>query len=89
MDNEYTVNDLVSLAYDQKPVDFQQAFDSLIKDRLSDAIADKKTEVALAVFKGPEEFNDDEGIESEDEFEFDDEDDQDLDQEDEEDGETA
>ena len=90
MDNEYTVNDLVSLAYDQKPVDFQQAFDTLVKDRLADAIADKKTEISQSVFSAPNDFNDDDddSAEVEDEFEFDDED-QDLDQEDEEDGETA
>jgi hypothetical protein len=72
MDNEYTVSDLVSLSYDQKPIEFQNAFDSLIKDRMADAIADKKLEIAQTVFSGPDdaEDDDDENAEFEDELDF-------------------
>lgn len=52
MENEVSVNDLISLAYDQKPIDFQNAFDHLIKDRLTDAIDNKKIEISKTMFGG-------------------------------------
>lgn len=97
MDNEATVSDLISLAYDQKPVDFQSTFDQLVKDRLADAIADRKLEIAKTVFNGPDDPNDDDddnsGVEDEldlgddeEDYDFDDEI---FDQEEEQDGEAA
>ena len=89
MDNEYTVSDLVSLSYEQKPIEFQNAFDSLIKDRIADAIDDKKLEIAQTVFSGPDdaEDNDDENAELEDELDLlDFEEDEILDQEEQQDG---
>ena len=89
MDNEYTVSDLVSLSYEQKPIEFQNAFDSLIKDRIADAIDDKKLEIAQTVFSGPDaaEDDDDENVEFEDELDLlDFEEDEILDQEEQQDG---
>ena len=89
MDNEYTVSDLVSLSYEQKPIEFQNSFDSLIKDRIADAIDDKKLEIAQTVFSGPDdaEDNDDENAELEDELDLlDFEEDEILDQEEQQDG---
>lgn len=50
MDNDISVQDLISLSYDQKPVEFQQAFDALIAGRITAAIDNKKIEVAQAMF---------------------------------------
>ena len=89
MDNEYTVSDLVSLSYEQKPIEFQNAFDSLIKDRIADAIDDKKLEIAQTAFSGPDdaEDDDDENVEFEDELDLlDFEEDEILDQEEQQDG---
>ena len=95
-EQEYSVQDLISLSYDQKPIDFQNAFNSIIKDRLADAVSDKKLEMAQTVFTGPDDHldDDDDNAEIEDEmdlgddeqeYEFDDE----LDQEENQNGETA
>jgi hypothetical protein len=89
MEEEYTVSDLVSLSYDQKPIEFQQAFDHLIKDRLVDAIADKKMEVARTMFSGPDDTNDDDydNAEIEDELDFEEDDEEEfLDQEEDQNG---
>jgi len=76
MDNEYTVQDLISLSYDQKPIEFNNAFNSLIADRLAQAVNARKIEVAQSMFKEPVE-----DIEQELETE--------IDQEEQVDGETA
>ena len=51
MDN---VSDLITHAYDQKPLEFQTSFNNLIADRLVDAISNKKVEVAQTMFMQPE-----------------------------------
>lgn len=61
MENEVSVQDLISLSYEQKPVDFEQAFGSLVTDRIAQAIETKKVEVAQSMFGGR--------LEAEDEFE--------------------
>lgn len=50
MDNDISVQDLISLSYDQKPIEFQQAFDTLLADRLATAIDNRKTEIAQSLF---------------------------------------
>jgi hypothetical protein len=50
MDNEISVQDLISLSYDQKPIEFQQAFDTLIAGRIAAAVDVKKMEVAQTMF---------------------------------------
>jgi hypothetical protein len=56
---ETTVNDLISLSYDQKPIEFQQAFNSLISGRIAQAVSDRKVEVAQNMFKAEEEVESD------------------------------
>ena len=51
MDN---VSDLITHAYDQKPMEFQTSFNNLIADRLVDAISNKKVEMAQTMFMQPE-----------------------------------
>jgi hypothetical protein len=98
MDNEQevSVQDLISLSYDQKPVEFQDAFNSLIGDKIAQAVQDKKMELAQSVFNpaGPDDHGDDDDDNAEVEDEFDDFEDEEaeddlLNQEDEENGETA
>jgi hypothetical protein len=60
MDN---VSDLITHAYDQKPIEFQSTFSNLIADRLVKAIDDRKIEVAQSMFR-PEESE----VESDEEF---------------------
>jgi hypothetical protein len=55
MMTEYTTSDLVKFSLDQKPIEFEDAFKSLITDRIASAIDDKKTEMAKTVFSGQEE----------------------------------
>ena len=52
MDNEVSVQDLISLSYEQKPIDFEKAFGSLVGDRLASAIETKKSEIAQTMFGG-------------------------------------
>lgn len=89
---QHTTHDLVSLAYDQKPVDFQGVFNDILTDKVTQAIYDKKVEMAKTMFAGPDDYSDDDddSAEIEDELDFeDDEEDLSLDQEEEQDGETA
>ena len=60
MDNEYNITDLISLSFYQKPVDFQNAFNSIMSDKLSAAIDDKKLEVAQTMFNYDDDEIDDE-----------------------------
>lgn len=50
MENEYNVMDLINLSFEQKPVDFQNAFNSVMNNKISSAIDDKKLEVAQTMF---------------------------------------
>jgi hypothetical protein len=64
MDNDkYDISDLVVSAIEQKPLDFEQAFDDLIIGRIQDAIHDKKVQIAQQMY----------GYSAESEDEFDDE----------------
>lgn len=49
MDN-VTVHDLISLSYDQKPIEFQDAFNALIMDKVAQAVDQKKIQVAQNMF---------------------------------------
>jgi hypothetical protein len=66
MDN-ITTQDLISLAYDQKPIEFQNAFNTLISDRIAQAVDVKKIEVAMSMFtdQNEEEINSEEELEIE------------------------
>ena len=82
--DDVTVQDLISLSYEQKPIEFQNAFNSLMSDRIASAINDKKIEVAQSMYNDHEEVE-----EIEDEQEFEDTEITDQDQEEEQDGETT
>jgi hypothetical protein len=52
---EYDIEDLMSAAIAQRPMDFESAFKSIINDRITDAIDDKKLELSKTVFNEPED----------------------------------
>lgn len=52
---EYTTGDLVRFSLDQKPIEFEDAFKSIITDRIASAIDDKKLEMAKTIFNSPEQ----------------------------------
>lgn len=59
-DNKYDVSDLVVSALEQRPLDFENAFNDLIVDRIRGAIEDKKIAIAKQMYGyDPEEENDD------------------------------
>ena len=61
MDNEteinssLSVNDLLRHSFEQKPIDFENAFNSIMVDRLAAAIDDKKLSIAQRMFGGEQE----------------------------------
>lgn len=50
MDNKYDLTDLVVSAIEQKPLDFETAFNDIIVDRIRDAVEAKKVEVAKQMY---------------------------------------
>lgn len=58
------IADLLIHTLDQKPVDFQHTFDSLIQDRLHDAVQDKKIEIAKNLFNTPIQDDDQEDLDN-------------------------
>lgn len=86
--DDVTVQDLITHAYDQKPLEFQNSFADLMAPRLAAAIDARKIEVAQAIFNSEEEVEDSEtDVEIEDEVE--DIEPETVDQEEPEDGATA
>ena len=64
------VSDLVTHALDQKPLDFQATFDYMLKDKIADAVAARKYDLASEIANQSEdELEDEEPEESEDEDE--------------------
>jgi len=55
---EYRISDLINFSSQQKPIDFENAFNSLMVDRLATAIDSKKLEVAQSMFSGDEQETD-------------------------------
>ena len=76
MDNEteinpsLTVNDLLRHSFEQKPIDFENAFNSIMVDKLSAAIDDKKLSIAQRMFGGGQEDQEDEYEDYEDQQEY-------------------
>jgi tRNA A37 threonylcarbamoyladenosine modification protein TsaB len=66
MDNEnaYTVTDLLSFAHEQKPLDFETAFKSVMADKMVAAIDAKKLEVASSLYSSAEKTEEDETVEA-------------------------
>ena len=52
---EYEIEDLMSAAIAQRPMDFDNAFKSIMINKITDAIDDKKIELAQTIFNEPEE----------------------------------
>jgi hypothetical protein len=74
-DNKYDLTDLVVSAIEQKPLDFESAFNDLIVDRIRGAVEQKKIDIAQQMYGyEPEEQYDDaeteEDIEDNSEEEF-------------------
>mgnify|MGYP003334101005 FL=1 len=58
-DNKYTLDDLVIATLEQKPTDFEAAFDNVITDRIRAAVEDKKIAIAQQMYNyEPEEQED-------------------------------
>ena len=53
MDN-YSIDDMITSVLEKKPETFKDAFDSIMQQKVSAAIEDKKTEVASTMFNGEE-----------------------------------
>ena len=49
-DNKYGLDDLVSNAVLQKPIEFETAFNNIVLDRIRDAVENKKIEVAKQLY---------------------------------------
>jgi hypothetical protein len=47
---EYKVSDLINFSSQQKPVDFELAFQSIMNNRLASAVDQRKIEVAQRMF---------------------------------------
>lgn len=59
-DNKYDLTDLVVSAIEQKPLDFETAFNDLIVDRIRGAVEQKKIDIAQQMYGyEPEEQYDD------------------------------
>ncbi len=70
MDNEmaYSIQDLVKFSYEQKPVDFEQAFNSLLSNKIADAVDVKKLEVAQNMFNTEKDINTEQDSDTEEEL---------------------
>ena len=89
---DYSTFDIIDFTVDERPADVASVFDDLIGQKIVDAIAQKKIEVAQQMF-GPQEdddieYEDDddsEDYDDDEDFEFDEDELEDLDTEEEED----
>jgi len=75
---EYDVVDLLKFAHENKPGDFQSAFQDVMQDKISAALDAKKEVIAQQMMNGAEEEEDDEDLDLDldDEPEFDSEEEQ-------------
>jgi hypothetical protein len=77
---EARVADLINFSSNQKPIEFEDAFKSILQTRVAAAIENKKTEIAQMMFNSPADEAEVEDIETDNE---------DTEVEDQEDGEIA
>lgn len=63
--SDYKTSDIISYAIQQKPLEFENVFKSLMQDKLVDAVSAKKIEIAKTLFNPPEHNEDDEDFELE------------------------
>jgi len=52
--DKYGIEDLLVHTIEQKPSEFEAAFNNIIMDRLSSAIQDKKMEIASRIYGQPD-----------------------------------
>lgn len=57
---EYRVADLLNFSSSQKPIEFKQAFDAVMLNKISDAIDQKKIEMAQSMFNPQVDIEDNE-----------------------------
>lgn len=50
MENKYDLQDLVVSAIEQKPLEFETAFNDLVIDRIRSAVEDKKVQIAQQMY---------------------------------------
>ena len=68
--DKYTVQDLINYSYNQQPIEFEDAFNNLLTNKIVSAVDAKKVELSQTMFTGPEPEDDewdDEETELEDE----------------------
>jgi hypothetical protein len=58
--NKYEIQDLINAAVEQKPTNFSDIFGNLLVDRLSDAVSNKKMELAKSMYGSAAEVESDE-----------------------------
>ncbi|HYT45414.1 MAG TPA: hypothetical protein VEP90_24005 [Methylomirabilota bacterium] len=58
--------DLIKNLVDQKPNEFASTFDQLVKDRISQKVADTKVQLSSTLFGSPEAVDDEQNQETED-----------------------
>ena len=73
---EYDVVDLLKAAHENKPNDFQAAFQGVMQDKISAALDAKKEVIAQQMMNGAEEGEGNEDLDLDDEPEFDSEEEQ-------------
>lgn len=72
------VSDLLGYAVNKQPIEFNNTFDSILRDKINDRLDTARLDIAASIYKSSDE--DDYVPEDEDEFNFDDDlDDLDLD----------
>ena len=61
-DNKYDIQDLIIATAEQKPLEFENAFNDLVIDRIRDAIESKKVDIAQQMYgyQPPDEYETDE-----------------------------
>jgi|APCry1669192522_1035417.scaffolds.fasta_scaffold155316_2 hypothetical protein len=68
--DKYTVQDLINYSYAQQPIEFDNAFQDILTDKIAAAVDNKKFELSQTMFTGEDpEFEDDEWDDEETESE--------------------
>jgi hypothetical protein len=64
-DKQFTIADMIGAVNDESPSGFQAAFNSLVLDKIQDAISAKKAEIASNYFNYEDETEEEEDTEEE------------------------
>ena len=62
--SDYDVNDLVNFANQENPNEFKDAFNSVMKDKISDALMVKRDEMAASMFDNESEVTVDDEVDT-------------------------